>query len=117
MKALFLGGVIIVGLPGAPLEAKCARMRIKVSGEVAGGLTPDHRVSGVISPDANAKQDQPTIDGNRFMIPLWFDPTRGFGPEGHDCSRDPTTVSVLLTRGERVLQKRELKFDREFYCQ
>lgn len=115
MKAILpLLAVVLVGFGGSVTEAKCARLRIKVSGDVTGQTGKDDRIAVEVSPDPNAKQEPPVFDGRHFTAQLLFDPTRSGGRTGHDCSRDPATVSVSLLRGEQVLQKRELKIDRDF---
>jgi hypothetical protein len=99
----------------SPVGAKCARLVLEVAGEVRGD--PEHELTLRIAtaPDANERQQAPSRDGDVFQATLLFDPTKGYSRlRGHDCSRDPRVVRILLLRGEAVLQEKELAFANAF---
>lgn len=108
-------GVLFVLVIASPAGAKCARLRLGVTGEVRGD--PDHELSVRLEtdPDANANQPAPVREGGAFTAALFFDPTKGYSRgEGHDCSREPRAIRILLLKGEELRSTRELSFAKDF---
>lgn len=98
----------------SPARAKCARLQIGITGELRGDTGAELTVRVETVPDANAKQQVPTRDGATFVAKLLFDPTQGYSVfRGHDCSRDPRVVRVLLLDGEDVRRTIELSFAKD----
>jgi hypothetical protein len=99
----------------SPAEAKCARLLLKVTGEVRGDDLQELVLRIETVPDANARQQAPVREGANFTAELLFDPTKGYGRlRGHDCSRRPKLVRVLLLRRQDVVHAKELSFATEF---
>jgi hypothetical protein len=99
----------------SPAGAKCGRLLLSISGELRGdpGHTLTVRIDTV--PDANENQPAPVRDGDAFTAKLLFDPTKGYTRvRGHDCSRDPRVVRILLLDGDDVRQEKELSFAKDF---
>jgi len=110
-----VGAVLVSVMISRPLAAKCARLALMVSGEVRNDPGQELTIRLETVPDANERQEAPVRDGHRFTARLLFDPTKGYSRlRGHDCSRDPSIVRLLLLHGEDVRQKKELSFDKDF---
>jgi hypothetical protein len=96
-------------------EAKCARLLIHVSGEIQGDDNSRLAVEFEVLPDVHVPQRSATRDGPAFHAELSFDSTKAVRWfRGHDCSRVPMAVRVMLMRGDHVLERRELSFSRDF---
>ena len=110
-----LGAILLSLTISSPIAAKCARLAIMVRGEVKNDPAHELTIRLETVPDANERQEAPLRDGDRFTVRLLFDPTKGYSRlRGHDCSRDPNIVRLLLLHGEDVRQKKDLTFGKDF---
>ena len=108
-------GVLLVLVIASPAGAKCARLRLDVTGEVRGDPGHELTIRLEADPAASANQPAPVREGDAFTATLFFDPTKGYSPrEGHDCSREPRAIRILLLKGEELRSTQELSFAKDF---
>lgn len=98
------------------LQAKCPRVFIVVEGEVKGvTLSADHKLEISVQPEPGATLPAVTLEEDRFSVRIPFDSFKSYGFfRGHNCSRAPKSIRVVLKEADRVILKRELLVPRDF---
>ena len=88
---------------------KCVAGQIKISGEVE-GVTNEVvvKIEAVSTPQVSESDVRQEIlwHGAQFEVNAWFDTYSGMSGDEHKCDRRPQIVTVILSRGKVVLERR-----------
>ena len=113
---LRIGFVLVCGLlVSLAAVAKCPAKFIIVRGEVQGEIAEDAAVELRISPKPKYKTSPVRVVEGRFEIKAQFDSFKSLGwLGGHNCSRKPESVVVVLIVGGREYDRVTLNVPRDF---
>jgi len=94
-------------------RAKCAKQKIIINGKIEGILDNNYKISILINPIKLKNEVNTKVKGSIFIVNIWFDPTV---PNAINCLcvRHPRKITIFLNRNNKILDKIELKFPKDF---